>query len=387
MKMTRRRLIEAGAGLTGGMLLASGPMAPLARALTPAASDSTLRTIVDAAVASRQVPGVALAVWQGGQEVNSYYAGQANLETATHVTAESVFRIGSLTKQFVAALLLKLESQGKLSLGEPAQRYLTFLPQHAPFSIRELLQHTAGISDGEYDTEGVSSQLTQAERIARMTPLFDFAPGTAWRYSNAGYILLGAIVEKVAELPLATAASKLLFEPLGLTHTAFDQPSDVVMARASGYTPTGTEAQPFNNAEYLDVALAGAAGAMRSTAQDLCRWITALFGGAYLPASSVQSMLVPARLRDGALAGTKRHDPQAQGMGDTQYGLGFMLDARTIDGRPVAGHHGGINGFAAYLACHPSSGLAYACLCNADTHPGLPLRDVRRQVLGPVLAK
>ena len=387
MKITRRRMIEAGAGLAGGMLLASGPMAPRARALAPAASDSTLRTIVDAAVASRRVPGVALAVWQGGKEVSSYYAGQANLETATHVTAESVFRIGSLTKQFVAALLLKLESQGRLSLGEPAQRYLTFLPQHAPFSIRELLQHTAGISDGEYDTEGVSSQLTQAERIARMTPLFDFAPGTAWRYSNAGYILLGAIVEKITELPLATAASKLLFQPLGLSHTAFDQPSDVVMARASGYTPTGTEGQPFNNAEYLDVALAGAAGAMRSTAQDLCRWITALFGGAYLPASIVQSMLVPARLRDGALAGTKRHDPQAKGMGDTQYGLGFMLDAHTIDGKPIAGHHGGINGFASYLACHPSSGLAYACLCNADTHPGLPLRDVRRQVLGPVLAK
>ena len=97
-------------------------------------------------------------------------------------------------------------------------------------------------------------------------------------------------------------------------------------------------------------------------------------------------MLVPARLRDGALAGTKRHAPQAQGMGDTQYGLGFKLDAHMIDGMPVAGQYGGINGFAAYLARHPSSGLAHAFLCNADTHPELPLRDVRRHVLGPVLA-
>lgn len=386
MKIGRRSLIAAGAGLTGGLLLAPGPMGLLARAAAPAAANPGLRAIIDAAVESQNAPGVALAVWRDGAEAYSCYAGYANLEAGSLVTADSVFRIGSLTKQFAAALLLKLESLGKLSLGDPAQRYLAFLPAGEPFSIRELLQHTAGVSDGEYATENVSSQLDQAERIARMKPFFDFAPGTAWRYSNAGYILLGAIIEKVTELPLATAASKLLFEPLGLTRTAFDNASDVVAGRASGYTPTGTQAAPFHNAEYLDVRLAGAAGAMRSTASDLCRWLTLLFRGRYLPGPSVQSMLAPARLRDGALAGTRRHDPQAQGMGDTQYGLGFMLDSHTIDGKPVAGHHGGINGFAAYLACHPSSGLSYACLCNADTHPGLPLRDVRRQVLGPVLA-
>lgn len=386
MKITRRHLIAAGAGLTGGLLLAPVPMGLLARAATPVPSNPALRAVIDAAVGSHQVPGVALAVWRDGAETYSCYTGHANLETGSRVTADSVFRIGSLTKQFVAALLLKLESQGKLSLDDSAQRYLAFLSASTPFSIRELLQHTAGVSDGEYSTENISSQLAQAERIGRMTPFFDFAPGTAWRYSNAGYILLGAIIEKVAELPLATAASKLLFEPLNLTRTAFDDPSNVVMGRVSGYTPTGTEASPFSNAEFLDVTLAGAAGAMRSTASDLCRWLTVLFGGGYLPAASIQSMLAPARLRNGALAGTKRHDPQAQGMGDTQYGLGFMLDAHTIDGRPVACHHGGIKGFAAYLACHPSSSLVYACLCNADTHAGLPLRDVRRQVLGPVLA-
>ena len=178
---------------------------PLARGMPPTTTDSTLTAIVDAAAASQQVPGVALAVWQGSEEAYSYCGGHANLDTACHVTADSAFRIGSLTKQFVAALLRKLKHQGKLSLGDPAQRYLTFLPEHAPFSIRELLQHTAGVSDGEYSTEGVSSQLTQAER-------------------------------KVTALPLPTAASKLLFEPFGLTHTASDHPSNLIKARTSGYT-------------------------------------------------------------------------------------------------------------------------------------------------------
>lgn len=386
MNLSRRQLLCSSVGIAGHILL--GPsLASETTASAPTASDRmrALGATIDASIASKSTPGVALTVWRDGREIYSRYAGLANLETGTLVSPQSVFRIASLTKQFTAALALRLASDGKLSLDDDVRKHLPFLAERAPFSIRELLQHTAGIRDGDYPTDGATTQVALAERIACMEPFFDFAPGTAWQYSNAGYILVGAVIEKVTGLALPEAAARLLFKPLSLVKTAFDDEADVVPGRVTGYTPTEKTEIPFRNAEYLDVSIAGAAGAIRSTATDLCRWHYLLFGGAYLPPAMVKSMLAPGRLRNGELAGNRRHNPQDAHMSATQYGLGFYLDRATVDGHPIAGHHGGINGFAAYLASHPSSKLTYACLCNADTNPGLPLRDARRGVFAGVL--
>jgi len=338
-------------------------------------------------VSSLNTPGISLTIWKNGKEVYSRYAGLANLETRTGVADASIFRIGSLTKQFAGALILKLVAAGKVSLTDPAHKYLPFLAKYEPFTILELLNHTAGVRDGDYDTTNLQShsQIEQAQRIAQQDPFFDFRPGTAWLYSNANYALIGAIIEKATEKSLADAASILLFQPLGLHHTAFDTPNDIVVGRVSGYTPTGKPDSPFQNAEYLDVSLAGAAGAMRSTASDLCRWHQALFHGDALPMSLAKMMTLPGRLRNGQLSSTNRFSENDKPMGNTQYGLGLMLDNSTLDQSLIANHHGGINGFASYLASHPSSDLTYACLCNADTHPGLPLRDIRKQVFADLL--
>ncbi|CAN5184594.1 serine hydrolase domain-containing protein [soil metagenome] len=343
-----------------------------------------LRTLVEQAVSSLNTPGISLAIWKNGRELYSCYAGLANLETATYVTDASVFRIGSLTKQFAGALILKLAAAEKLSLADPAHKHLPFLARHEHFTILELLNHTAGVRDGNYDIPN-DSQIEQAQHIAQQDPFFDFRPGTAWLYSNANYILIGAIIEKATEKSLADAASMLLFESLDLHHTAFDVPSDVVFGRVSGYTPTGKTDKPFQNAEYLDVSLAGAAGAMRSTASDLCRWHHALFRGNALPRALARMMTQSARLRNGQLSSSNRFSENDKPMENTQYGLGLMLDKATLDGSLIAHHHGGINGFASYLASHPSSDLTYACLCNVDTHPGLPFRDIRRTIFADLL--
>lgn len=387
MKLNRRELLATGIGLAGG-LLAPPVLCGTASvgAAANAAGNARLGELTATAVTSMATPGIALTVWRNGKEIYSSYAGQANLETGTPVVANSVFRIGSLTKQFTAALVLKLVAQGKLSLDDKVQAHLPFLGKHERFTLAELLHHTAGIHDDNEAPVGPLSQLELAEHLAGTEPFFDFKPGTAWRYSNAGYMLAGAVIEKATGRPLAEAAASLLFEPLGLTRTAFDAVGDVVPGRVSGYAPTGDAPTPFRNADYIDVALSGGAGAMRSTASDLCRWHHLLFRGDVLPMPLVQAMLTPGRLRNGALSGSNRHDPQARAIGDVQYGYGLMLDTHTIDHRPIAAHHGGIYGFAAYLASHPSTGLSYACLCNADTHPGLPLRDIRRQVFAGVLA-
>lgn len=346
-----------------------------------------LDALIEQAVSSSNTPGISFAIWKNGREMHSRYVGLANLETRTNAVDTSVFRIGSLTKQFAGALILKLVAAGKLSLTDPAHKYLPSLAKHEPFTILELLNHTAGVRDGDYDTTGLQahSQIEQAERIAQQDPFFDFRPGTAWLYSNANYILIGAIIEKTTERSLAETASTLLFQPLGLHHTAFDTPGDIVLGRVSGYTPTGNPGSPFQNAEYLDVSLAGAAGAMRSTASDLCRWHHALFHGNALPMPLAKMMTLPGRLRNGQLSSTNRFSENDKPMGNTQYGLGLMVDNATLDGSSIANHHGGINGFASYLASHPSSDLTYACLCNVDTHPGLPFRDIRRQVFSDLL--
>ena len=240
------------------------------------------------------------------------------------------FRIGSVTKQFTAALILKLVSAGKLSLSDPAQEHLPTLSTHEPFTVLELLNHTAGVRDGDYDTAGLRqhTQIEVAERIAGQKPFFDFRPGTAWLYSNANYILIGAVVEQVTGMPLAEAAARLLFDPLGLEHTAFDTAADVVTGRVSGYTPTDVPNTPFQNAEYVDARLAGGAGAMRSTASELCRWHHALFHENILPDALTATMTMPGKLRNGQLATTNRFSSADSAMGDAQYGLGLFLDKR-----------------------------------------------------------
>jgi D-alanyl-D-alanine carboxypeptidase len=388
MHITKRQFIVQSAAMVGGLFAA--PMwARSDKSLrSPIKFDpSELTALVDAAVAGHNTPGIALCVWQSGKQIYSRCAGFANLETGTPVVDDSVFRIGSLTKQFAAAIVLQLQQAGKLTLADPVHHHLPFLAIHEPFTIQALLNHTAGVHDSEADVTPLkfTTQIDQAKQIAVQDVFFDFPPGTAWLYSNANYILIGAIIEKITGLSLADAAAKMLCKPVGLDHTAFDTTSDVVAGRASGYTPTDNANQPFINAEYLDVQRAGAAGAMRSTAADLCRWHHVLFHGSLFAKSLLAEMTRPGRLRNGQLASTNRFSENDKLMGDTQYGLGLMLDNNTIDKSLIVNHHGGINGFAAYLASHPASGLSYACLCNVDTHPGLPLRDLRRTIFRSIL--
>lgn len=389
MPITRRDFLASSAFLAASSLAITG-LARANRSIDPVLGQSALdeiSAIAAAAVTAGNSPGIALAIWKNGKEIYSHYAGVANLETKSRVTAASVFRIGSLTKQFAGALILQLVSQKKLSLSDPAHKHLPFLAKHEPFTVQELLNHTAGVRDADYDVTRLKthSQIEQAELIAQQDPFFDFCPGTAWLYSNANYILIGAIIEQASGKALADIANTLLFKPLGLQNTTFDNVADIVEQRASGYTPTDTPTRPFQNAEYLDVSRAGAAGAMRSTASDLCRWHQALFHGKFMPGTLTEKMITPGRLKNGRLASSNRFSENDKPMGETQYGLGLMLDNATRNASLIVNHHGGINGFASYLATHLESELSFACLCNVDTHPGLPFRELRRKIFQDIL--
>lgn len=349
-----------------------------------------------ASIKAGACPGVAIHISQRGRTLLSKNLGLANIETSSPVTDDSVFRIGSLSKQFTAALVVKLVSHGKLALDDPASKYLPFFVTKKAFTIRELLNHTAGLHSEEQDVScaagpaGPRPQVELAKEICAQAVLFDFEPGTAWLYSNANYHVLGAVVEQVTALSLAAAASTLIFKPLGLTRTAFDTSAAVVSGRVDGYTPVDSKAGSFTHALFLEISDAGGAGAVRSTASDLCMWHHALFSNRLFDKRWVELMTTPGHLRDGRLSGSNRFSPGDASYGDVQYGMGLLVSPpkdkhRGILSVPSVLHYGGINGFAACLETFTGAGLTTAILCNGDMGPSVPFRALRRIVLERLL--
>ena len=184
--------------------------------------------------------------------------------------------------------------------------------------------------------------------IAGQSPLYDFDPGTGWWYSNSNYALLGAVIEKVSGKTWAAFMKAEIFDKLGMADTAADDAHDVVPGRASGYSLIGGAAGKFRNADFTDMSVPYAAGALRSTAEDMARWNAALFGGKLLKPQSLKEMLAPGRLRNGAenqtavaWPGGKAFPPPA---GFVPGSYAFGLDHHSEDGRRIIGHDGSIAG-------------------------------------------
>lgn len=379
---SRRAFLSAAAAGTVSTAL-TAPSHAQASALS-AEIDAAAQTALDAGAC----PGIAVAIGQRGAPLFVKDYGLANLETGTRVDSRSVFRIASLTKQFAAVAALKLAAKGALSLDEAVLNYLPAFASSERFSVRELMIHTAGLSDDalgacQADRKDPASSLDLAQEIAKQPKLFDFSPGTAWLYSNANYKVLGAVIEQVTGKSLAVAMAELVTQPLGLGSLAFDTNSAVISGRVSGYSTDG--ASRFKNADHIDISKAGASGAMRGTAADLVQWHHLLLSGALFDKARVQELLTPGRLRDGRLSGANRFNPQDAGYGETQYALGLLVSPPTKLG-PVVQHYGYIEGFSACLETYTDHGVTMAVLCNGEVGPHLPFRGIRRAVLANLSA-
>lgn len=378
MDQLRRSLLKA-----AGAAAVVVPYASIAGAAgSSLGTETELGDIAAQAVGMGASPGIQVAVWREGQPVASVARGFSNLETKTEVTPSSIFRAGSLTKQITAALAAKLEEQGRLSLNDSVAEHLSFFGRGAAPSILELIHHTAGLR--EEGTSFISleavSQIELAQRIARQSQVYDFNPGAAWLYSNANYIVLGAVIEAATGTALSEVADRLIFTPLGLSNTSFDTSSAVVPNRASGYSASASHPGTFLNADFIPIEQTGGAGAVRSTADDLCRWHQALISSRLLSEKSLGHFFAPSRMRDGRPIVEGRFNPADSAMGETSYGYGVYLDHSAKSGGLIAQHNGFVSGFSAYLASHVSSQLTVACLCNGDPGPNLPFRALRRAV-------
>jgi CubicO group peptidase (beta-lactamase class C family) len=294
------------------------------------------------------IAGAALLVVQNGQPVKTAAYGFANLELRTPVRPETVFEIGSLTKQFTAAGILLLQQDRKLSVDDKVRRYLREAPTTwKDITLRHLLTHTSGIKNYTgFDGFELRRHLTQAQfiEVVRVLPL-DFQPSTSWKYCNTGYNLLGFVIENVSGKSYWDFMSERIFQPLGMTATTNRLPSLIITNRAAGYEQTN-HVLINRDSDLTDVF---SAGALVSTVLDFGRWNAALDGEKLLTAASKEQMWHPMALRDDK---------------PTKYGFGWFID--TVEGHRNIGHSGSTSGFSASIQRFPDEHLAVILLTNTD---------------------
>lgn len=295
------------------------------------------------------IPGLALEIIQHGKPARIAAYGMANLEWRAPVTPETVFEIGSMTKQFTAAGIMLLAQEGKLSVDDKISRYLKDTPASwGKITLRHLLTHTSGLRNYTgLDGFELTRHLTQAQFIRRIgrEPM-DFAPGEKWSYCNTGFNLLGYVIENVSGQGYWTFMRERIFGPLDMESTSQRDPRQIIPHRASGYETN--RAGQYINRDY-DLTDIFAAGAMVSTIGDLAKWNAALDGQKLLTPATEAEMWTPVRLNDGSTHA---------------YGFGWFLDP--LQGHPNIGHSGSTSGFSASLQRFPKDGLAVIVLTNSD---------------------
>jgi D-alanyl-D-alanine carboxypeptidase len=243
-----------------------------------------------------EAPG-AIAFLRDGNRTIRLTSGYGNLETKTPIRATDRFRIGSVTKTFVATVVLQLAGEGKLGLDDTVERWLPGLvPNGKNITVRELLNHTSGLFDVASDQGFIARLLwkrtevwTPRKMVGIATahrPLF--APGTTWSYSNTGYILLGLIVEAASGNPIGAELDRRIFRPLGLRATSFASSPSISGTYAHGYFPLAGS-RP-RDASVFSQSSTWAAGAIVSTTDDLANFYRALLRGRLLRPRLLQAM-------------------------------------------------------------------------------------------------
>lgn len=353
-----------------GLSLLPRPAAAQPAAAPGPAPDRALITRIDAiaqrALAAPAAAGLSIAVARGDTILLDRGYGSADLEHGTPATDATLFRIGSVTKQYTAAAIMKLAEQGKLHLDDDFTTYIDYPTGGRVVTIRHLLTHTSGIKNytdlpGFFDTAALDQPPEKVLDSVRNLP-FDFEPGSKWAYSNTGYHLLGMVIEKVSGIHYAQYLQDEFLTPLHLTRTRYDVASDIIPGRARGYTVTG--GRPAN-APHLSMTVPFSAGGLMASAGDLVRWQIALAAGRAVSLDSYKQMTTPATLNDGSTTG---------------YGFGLKIDG--IDGHPNLGHGGGIHGFNSMLVYFPAEGLSVAVISSSPAVPaGLVAADIAREAL------
>jgi CubicO group peptidase (beta-lactamase class C family) len=342
-------------------LVLYGLLAHVAVGATTATSQSggalvqRLDAIAGAGVVEKRSVGIVAAVVKGKDTLLLKAYGKADVEGDVPATVDTVFQIGSDTKQFTAAAILQLRDQGKLSLDDDITKWLPDFETHGnKVTLRHLLGHTSGIVDLMEMPELRAMKLMRNPTVTRDAVYkiinrypFQFPTGSMQTYSNSGFWLLGLIIEKASGMTYEEYVEKRIFQPLGMTRSMYCNNAEAVPHRAYGYGLRNgmTRRVP-------DIVHTGtyAAGALCSTARDLITWLQALHGGKALTPRSYVEMITPSTLNDGT---------------PLRYSMGLLVgeDSR---GLRYIGHGGGGFGFSSQTRWYRDAQLAVVVLTNSE---------------------
>ena len=288
--------------------------------------------------------------------------GYSNAGEKKQNTEASVFQIGSITKQFTAAIILLLEEQGKLSVNDKLSKYFPQFPNGDKITLHHLLTHTSGIYNYTNNAQFMQSGGTKPVDQTTMFSLFldkplDFEPGTKYSYSNSGYVLLGYIIEKVTGKPWEQVVRENILKPLQMNQTGFDFTGFKGADKTTGYfslSEVGSIPAPI-----IDSTFSYAAGSIYTTASDLLKWERAMAKGKLLKKASWQKAMTPVK---------------------EAYGYGLAIDS--LHGQQRISHGGGIYGYTSNAMWFPAQDYTIILLSNASSALGKLSNDVAAVLYG-----
>lgn len=298
------------------------------------------------------VPSASVAIVKDGQIAYVKTYGDAKLDPKTPSTTQMRYSIGSISKQFTAAAILLLQEQGKLSLDDKVAKYIPDLTRANEVTIRQVLSHTSGYQDywpQDYVMKPMLEPITARKLMDTWAkkPL-DFEPGTKWQYSNTGYVIAGAIVEKVTRMPFFEFLQQHIFKPLNMTTVISVDKGRLTESDPVGYLRYALG--PLRVAPKEGTGWLFAAGELAMTAEDLARWDISIIDRKLLKPSSYLALGTETLLKDGL---------------GTNYGLGVTVTSP--GGHRALSHGGGVSGFTTSNMVFPDDRVAVVVLTNLDS--------------------
>jgi len=300
----------------------------------------------------KHYPGIAVLVAQDGKVLYKKGFGYANIKDQVPVTPDTKFRIGSVTKQFTASAILKLQENNLLSVNDKLSKFIPDFPRGDEVTIHQLLTHTSGIHSytGKSDFfDRVTKTISPDSLILYFkNDPYDFNPGDRFLYNNSGYFLLGYIIGKVSGKPYDVYLKETFFDPLGMKNTGVHYAGIKLDHEAKGYSKKDGKYEESLN---WDMSWAGGAGALYSTVDDLLKWNQALYGGKVISEKSLKAARTPVVLNSGA-------EPPGK------YGYGLGLNS--FRGMDNVGHSGGLHGFLTQLMYYPKEKMSVVMFTNTS---------------------
>jgi CubicO group peptidase (beta-lactamase class C family) len=296
-------------------------------------------------------PGAAVIVVKDHKPIFAKGYGLANIESKTSITENTVFRIGSITKQFTSICILMMAEAKKLKLDDPVTKYFPELFQNHPtITLKQLLSHTSGVVDLSR-IRAVRPLMNKDSKPLEIIDIISkevlaFTPGSDYLYSNSGYVILGGILEKISGMSYKEILTENIFNPLKMTNTFYANVDEIEGQIAKGYF---TRPDAFANAPNINSSLLFSAGGIWSTVGDMAKWNEGLYNETLIDKASLKLAFTPFELNDGK---------------QTDYGFGFRMCQ--VNDKPTIEHGGGVFGYSSYGIRNEKNGVYVLLLTNFE---------------------